>query len=522
MKQKIIAILPAYNAKNTFKRVVDSLPEGVFDAIILSDDGSGDGTYEAAKKDKRLVVVRTPRNIGYGGNLKFCISTALSRGADIIMEIHPDGEYKTDGVIPALAKVKNGVHLVLGNRFLGSNSGMYIWKNVGTKVLSTIDRGLLGTHIGDLHQGFRVYTRQLVEQVPYKSYSNNYLFSFEIIVDAIRNGFTVEEVPVSTSYTGIKRGALPKAAIIYALQTFLVLLKKTRKESADKTIDVYCDICKTNITTYKVHSIDAVYSVYRCYACGCAFTTPRNINLSKHYKEQYYNLGAISTIKRWVYGVFQHRRTSWLTHHVQTGLAVVDVGAGNGSFGRSLGGAYTTISLEAPFASVESPDVIRTNVVSYTVKNPVDAVVFWESLEHMEEPEKVIQKASSWLKNGGYIFVEYPRFDSWESRFFGRYWYHLDIPRHRTHFSGAGMRELLAAYGFEVKKQHPVWAPEYAIVGFAASLLHWSPNDVVKNIQNPLKLFIFAFAILVSCLIEGVLVILGRSPIGLIIAKKHI
>lgn len=517
---KIVAILPAYNAKNTFKYVVDSLPKRVFDAIILSDDGSRDGTYDAAKKDKRLVVVRTPRNLGYGGNLKFCISTALSRGADVIMELHPDGEYEADGIIPALAKVKKGAHLVLGNRFLGSNNGMYAWKNVGTRVLSAIDRVLLGTRIGDLHQGFRVYTRHLVEQIPYKAYSNNYLFSFEIIVDAIRGGFAVEEVPVSTSYTGKKRGALPKAAILYALQTFLVLLKKTRKEPIGEETHVLCDICHTDLATYKTYGFTGGNGLYRCYACECGVTSPRQINLAPLYSHTYYNLGIISKLKQWVYGVFQLRRSEWLAHAVNVGATVIDVGAGDGSFGRSLGNSYTTISLEAPFAAVESPEVIRADVLSFSVKKPVDAVVFWESLEHMDESDTSIRKAASWLKNGGYVFIEYPRFDSWESRVFGRYWYHLDIPRHRTHFSDSGVCALLESQGFEVRQQHPVWAPEYAVVGCAASLLHWSANDLAKNIQNPLKLGVFVIALIISGGIEAILALCNQSPIGVIVGSK--
>lgn len=519
-KQKIFAILPAYNAKKTFKHVVDSLPNGVFEAIILSDDGSRDGTYEAAKQDKRLVVIKTPKNLGYGGNLKFCLSHALGLGADAIVEIHPDGEYQTDGILPALTKVNNGAHLILGNRFLGLNNGMNIWKNIGTRGLSAIDRVWLGMSIGDLHQGFRVYTRQLLENNPYKTYSNNYLFSFEIIVDAIRNGFTVEEVPVSTSYTGKKRGALPKAAILYTLQTFLVLIKITRKEFTGNKTLVMCDICLTDHTTYKLDSFIGKHDLYRCYGCGCAFTTPRNIDLSKHYLDRYYDLGMVSQIKQWVYGIFQRRRIEWLKKYVKTGSTVVDVGAGNGSFGRSLGNTFTTVSLEASFAAIDAPDVLRTNILKYSVKKPVDAVTLWESLEHMEEPDKVLQRASTWLSSGGYIMIEYPRFNSLESRLFGKYWYHLDIPRHRTHFTDSGIRGLLEAHGFAMVKQHPVWALEYAIVGFAASILHWSPTIVSQNSSHPLTFCMLLVVLSVTCPIEILLGILGQSPIGVVVARK--
>ena len=297
---KIIAILPAFNAKNTFKAVVDSLPLGVFSHIVLSDDGSGDGTFEAAKRDKRLTVVRTPRNLGYGGNLKYSLSTAIAMGADIVVEIHPDGEYLPDGILPALEKVKKGAKLVLGNRFKGRGVGMYGWKQIGTKILTIFDNLWLKTSCSDLHQGFRVYTKTLLTQVPYKSYANDYLFSFEIIVDAIRLKMRVDEVPVSTRYTGSKRGAFPKAAVIYSLKTFGVLARlASNYQSITRGNDKYiqCSICESKHTTFLYYSREFT-SIYKCYACRSGFTYPLKWVASSAYPEAYYaNSSLMSAVK---------------------------------------------------------------------------------------------------------------------------------------------------------------------------------------------------------------------------------
>ena len=38
---------------------------------------------------------------------------------------------------------------------------------------------------------------------------------------------------------------------------------------------------------------------------------------------------------------------------------------------------------------------------------------------------------------------------SWQARRFGSAWFHLDLPRHRSHFTAAGLERLLRAAGFE-------------------------------------------------------------------------
>jgi hypothetical protein len=154
--------------------------------------------------------------------MKFCLSLALRSGADVIVELHPDGEYMTGSIVPALALVRKGADMVLGNR-LDSHPmsfGMHPGKVVVTRLLSRMDNVALGTHIPDLHQGFRVYTRNLLTHIPYEKNSDDYIFSFEIITQAIFYGFTVSSVPVSVRYRGRKRGATNWRSFVYTLSTF--------------------------------------------------------------------------------------------------------------------------------------------------------------------------------------------------------------------------------------------------------------------------------------------------------------
>lgn len=216
----------AYKAIHTLEDFYRTLPRGLFDSIILVDDDSGDGTFERAQ-ELGIESYRNDHNLGYGGNLKRALSIALEKGADIIVDIHPDGEYKASAIIPALGKIDEGAALVLGNRFYDVRqplkSGMYSWKFIPIMIMNAIAKWGLWIPCNDVHQGFRVYTKELLQKVPYQINSDDYLFSFEIIAQARYAGLPMAEVPVDTNYTGEKRGANLRSSIIYSLGVFGVL-----------------------------------------------------------------------------------------------------------------------------------------------------------------------------------------------------------------------------------------------------------------------------------------------------------
>src|SRR3989338_5045887 len=101
---------------------------------------------------------------------------------------------------------------------------MYFWKWIPIRLLNLIDKIVLGVSLDDFHQGFRVYTKKMLEKINYSSNSNNYLFSFELIAQAVYWDIKIAQVLVETSYTGKKRGASLKNSIKYSLGTFKILL----------------------------------------------------------------------------------------------------------------------------------------------------------------------------------------------------------------------------------------------------------------------------------------------------------
>jgi len=76
--------------------------------------------------------------------------------------------------------------------------------------------------------------------------------------------------------------------------------------------------------------------------------------------------------------------------------------------------------------------------------------VFHHSLEHTLDPLGDLTKACVALRPDGLALVTVPNFASWQRRLFRDRWYHLDLPRHRTHFTSAGLRIALQRAGLNV------------------------------------------------------------------------
>jgi SAM-dependent methyltransferase len=85
----------------------------------------------------------------------------------------------------------------------------------------------------------------------------------------------------------------------------------------------------------------------------------------------------------------------------------------------------------------------------------LDAATLWHVLEHVEDPGAALATITGWLRPGGMLLVGVPNLASVQARVGGARWYHLDVPRHRTHFTVGGLEALLRARGLEpVAAQH--------------------------------------------------------------------
>ena len=201
---KIIAVLPAYNAARTLAATIADVPPGSVDEILLVDDGSRDGTVELARAMGLTVIVHE-KNRGYGGNQKTCYDYALTRGYDIVVMIHPDYQYDARVIPHAVSFIELGIcDVVLGNRVRSRQEavacGMPWWKYVCNRGLTLFENLALGQNLGEFHSGFRVYRRSVLETLPFERNSEDFVFDTQFLVQAVRFGFRLSDVPVPVRY----------------------------------------------------------------------------------------------------------------------------------------------------------------------------------------------------------------------------------------------------------------------------------------------------------------------------------
>ena len=200
---KVVLFMPAYHAEKTLETAYCKIPKDMIDEIILVDDASGDGIQAVAEK-LGILLWRNERNLGYGGNIKSCLQKALDHSADILIEFHPDDQYDPASIQPALEKIRQGYDFVMGSRFIEQGAAlanrMPLWKYAINRTSTYFLQAVLGIRLTEFHCGFRVYTRRFLEAVPYQRNDDDYLFSFQIIVQAIKGKFKIAEVPIRCRY----------------------------------------------------------------------------------------------------------------------------------------------------------------------------------------------------------------------------------------------------------------------------------------------------------------------------------
>jgi glycosyltransferase involved in cell wall biosynthesis len=202
--QRVIAVMPAYNAEKTLAATLADMPPGCVDEVILVDDGSKDRTVEIARAMGLTVIVH-PQNRGYGGNQKTCYRHALERGADVVVMIHPDYQYDSRVIPHAVGFIELGIcDVVLGSRIRSRDEafkgGMPAWKYLANRFLTAIENLALGQNLGDFHSGFRVYRRAVLERIPFEKNSDDFVFDTQFLVQAVRLGFRLGDVPVPVRY----------------------------------------------------------------------------------------------------------------------------------------------------------------------------------------------------------------------------------------------------------------------------------------------------------------------------------
>ena len=228
----LIVTIPALNEEATIAQVIQSVPrrlEGISEVtVVVINDGSTDKTAEKAKAAGALVVGFS-QNQGLGAAFYKGLHTALSLGADIIVNIDADGQFNPGDIPKLIAPIISGqAQMVTASRFMDKDliPEMPWIKKWGNKRVAGIVNWVTGKKLHDVSCGFRAYSRDAALRA---TLMGRYTYTHEVILDMAFRGHEIMEVPVKV--IGVRKVGKSKVAsnvMKYGIHSLIIILRAFR------------------------------------------------------------------------------------------------------------------------------------------------------------------------------------------------------------------------------------------------------------------------------------------------------
>ncbi|MPY93555.1 MAG: methyltransferase domain-containing protein [Acidimicrobiia bacterium] len=428
--KRIGILVVAYNAATTLAAVLDRIPTDFrprISGILVSDDHSQDDTYLVGLgyqqlSDLPLTVVRTPKNLGYGGNQKLGYRWAIENQLDVVVLLHGDGQYAPEFLPSIVAPLEDdSADAVFGSRMLETGQarrgGMPLYKYLGNKVLSRFENVVAGANLSEWHSGYRAYSTKALAAIPFERNDDGFNFDTQIIVNLLEAGMRLAEVPIPTYYGD--------------------------------------EICYVNGMKY---AVDITHDVVRYRLHKMGFGSGETAFASAAYEEKHGPHSSHAKIERW---------TAQLAP-----VRVLDLGCSDGALAarlRAQGHHVTGVDL-APVGDVESrvDRFVQADLdggIPEEVGEDYDLVLAADVLEHVRRPERVLADARRLLRPDGRVMVSIPNFAHWYPRArvaLGAFDYDRRGILDRTHvrfFTRRSFLHLVEGAGFTVRRQDTTGLP---------------------------------------------------------------
>jgi glycosyltransferase involved in cell wall biosynthesis len=193
---RICALVPAYNEASQIAKVVRGAIQHV-DEVVVIDDGSDDGTAEAARAAGATCLI-LPANRGKASALRTGIEFAAARSFTHVLTLDGDGQHRPED-IPVLVQtaVGTGADMVIGTRTFERHSmprARFYSNTFGSRLASA----LVGREIRDSQSGFRLI--RLDKLVSLELRSRFYEFEMEVLIKMARAGCSIEQAPIPAIY----------------------------------------------------------------------------------------------------------------------------------------------------------------------------------------------------------------------------------------------------------------------------------------------------------------------------------
>ncbi len=201
--RKIVATVPTYNeAANVERLITELLRVDPALEVLVADDDSPDGTWRLVQSistsNPRVHLLHRTRERGRGNAGRHAFRVALDMGATIVVEMDADLSHSPED-LPRLLVALAHADLVIGSRLVagGTDVGRGVHRAWITRVSNFTNRALLRVRVRDCNSGYRVYRREVLEEIDVPSMvAEGPEIVPEVLIRASRRGFRIVEVPI--------------------------------------------------------------------------------------------------------------------------------------------------------------------------------------------------------------------------------------------------------------------------------------------------------------------------------------
>lgn len=246
-----------------------------------------------------------------------------------------------------------------------------------------------------------------------------------------------------------------------------------------------CPICKGNETEIKLkpvsdHITKGEFEIRSCRNCGISYTFPQPDNLDPYYPLKYRGYNAfVRNILRFFFKV---RVNNWARKFGVPG-DVLEIGCGPGFMldafrkkGWRVLGTERKEKMAINAKDALGLDVHIGDIGALPEQREFDLIVMFNVLEHLKDPLQVINECSRRLKKDGTLIISVPNLESWQAKYAGSVWFHLDPPRHLYHFTARSLDNLLSKSGLKINN--------IQYVSFEHDPFGWSESIINKITGN--------------------------------------